>query len=101
VHQSGTRMTRKTTSRTPKRIIHQRLRGDAHKDGTYHVLLEDCQGVCQICGKPPAPGRRLDIDHDHRTLEIRGLLCRGCNMRLRRGMTPAWLRHAADYLEGT
>lgn len=91
---------RKTTTRTPKRIIHQRLRSDAHKDGTYHVMLEDQAGVCAICKRPPN-GTRLDIDHCHRTLEIRGLLCRGCNMKLRRGLTADWLRAAADYLDKT
>ena len=95
---------RKTTSRTPKRIIHARLRGDAHKDGTYDALLAAQAGYCGTCPRLESAyvaetGRKFDIDHDHATHQIRGLLCRGCNMRLRRGMTPAWLRAAADYLE--
>lgn len=47
--------------------------------GEYDRLLAAQDGACAICNKPPA-GRRLEVDHDHRTLEIRGLLCRGCNV---------------------
>lgn len=32
-------------------------------------------------------------------MKIRGLLCRGCNMRLRKDHRPTWLRGAAEYLE--
>jgi hypothetical protein len=45
----------------------------------YERLVKLYGSVCQICGRPPEPGRRLSIDHDHATDEIRGLLCRGCN----------------------
>lgn len=36
--------------------------------------------VCEICGKRCLTGRSLAIDHDHKTLEFRGLLCAKCNM---------------------
>jgi len=38
-------------------------------------------GQCAICQKPPK-GRDLDVDHDHNTGAIRGLLCRNCNLML-------------------
>jgi len=51
----------------------------------YDALLKKQKGVCAICklpyrgtnvaGKP----RRLDVDHCHKTGQIRGLLCNGCN----------------------
>ncbi len=40
------------------------------------LLLQN--GVCAICGKPPEK-KRLSIDHDHVTGQIRGLLCSDCN----------------------
>jgi len=47
----------------------------------YDRLLKKQNGVCASCGKPPN-GRRLHVDHDHRTGAVRGLLCSGCNVAL-------------------
>lgn len=90
-----------------RKAEHAALLRAAHKDGTYEGLLEEQGGVCGICRRPPIECckqkdgkiRRFDVDHDHRTMEIRGLLCRGCNMRLRKDHKPEWLRSAARYLE--
>lgn len=85
--------------RRPKRLIHAEITRTAHKDGTYERLYDEQDGLCAICGLPNDADRKLDVDHNHRTLKIRGLLHRGCNMRLRRGMTSSWLYGAAKYLE--
>ena len=45
----------------------------------YVKNLELQGGVCAICKKPPKPSKRFDIDHDHETLQFRGLLCTNCN----------------------
>lgn len=90
-----------------RRQQHARLLRNAHRNGVYAELEIAQEGRCGICGRTAKqiaeqtgkPVRRLDIDHDHATMVIRGLLCRGCNMRLRKGMYPEWLRAAADYLE--
>lgn len=57
----------------------------------YGAMVEACGGKCQICGEPPS-GRykNLAIDHDHKTGEVRGLLCHRCNMPL------AWFEQHAD-----
>lgn len=65
----------------------------------YQAMLTEQKGVCAICGKPPR-GRRLAVDHDHKTGAIRALLCGNCNHVLGNGQDdPEILRKAADYLE--
>ena len=54
---------------------------------------------CGVCGRPPKDGRKLHRDHDHRTGEIRGLLCFPCNRALPAYVTEEWLRKALAYLE--
>lgn len=44
----------------------------------FEELVEECGGACSICSAVVA----LDIDHNHSTKEIRGLLCRPCNLGL-------------------
>ncbi len=54
---------------------------------------------CFICGDVLAESKGVHVDHDHRTNEIRGLLCQGCNKGL--GMfrdDPMLLIRAANYL---
>lgn len=53
---------------------------------------------CAICGGTPKT-RRLHIDHDHATMQLRGLLCHADNRRLWAGVTPERLRAMAAYLE--
>ena len=48
----------------------------------YDNMLEQQKGVCAICGGINPSGRRLAVDHDHKTGEIRGLLCQHCNTHL-------------------
>lgn len=89
-------------SKTPKRILHRRLMVEARRDGTYERLLKAQGGVCALCGNPPKEGGvSLNIDTDHKTMTIRGLLCHRCNQLLPVTATPAWLRRAADYIEGS
>lgn len=49
--------------------------------GTYEALLVKQNGVCAVCERLPE-GRQLDIDHDHVTGVVRGLLCGSCNRAL-------------------
>jgi hypothetical protein len=44
----------------------------------YQRLLEAQDGKCAICRRKPG-AKRLAVDHDHTTGEVRGLLDRGCN----------------------
>lgn len=79
--------------------VHAALRRGWAKAGEYERLSVAQNDSCAICGAGPNPLRKFDMDHDHRTHRLRGLLCRGCNMRLRKGLTAEWMRGAADYLD--
>lgn len=66
----------------------------------YQDLLFKQGGTCLICKKTCSSGRKLAVDHDHETGEIRGLLCGACNMGL--GLfqdNPFLLENAKNYLD--
>ena len=66
----------------------------------YELRLLAQSGKCAVCGMAGnVGGKRLAVDHDHRTGEIRGLLCNPCNLRL--GWVeddPTILNRVAEYL---
>lgn len=65
----------------------------------YDGLVDRFGEQCMICNRQPLT-RRLNVDHSHRTQQIRGLLCFHCNYGLRwYGDDPVKLRAAAAYLE--
>lgn len=45
----------------------------------YNKKLNEQNGVCAICLGVGLPGKRLCVDHDHKTGAIRGILCHQCN----------------------
>ena len=47
----------------------------------YASMLNEQNGVCWICGGKSGK-KRLAVDHDHKTGEVRGLLCKRCNRML-------------------
>lgn len=42
----------------------------------YLQMVERAEGLCEMCGVMP---KRLVVDHDHDTDEVRGLICDRCN----------------------
>ena len=88
--------------------VHQRQIGKlgCSKD-QYVAMLESQNGECAICGttvghrSKNGVDSRLAVDHDHKTGQIRGLLCNACNRGLGRFKdSPNLLRAALRYLEG-
>jgi hypothetical protein len=51
---------------------------------TYKALEQVQNYCCKICGLHKSENRHgiLHVDHDHKTDEIRGLLCDNCNKML-------------------
>lgn len=65
----------------------------------YQVMLDQQGGCCLIC-RYKDDRHRLHVDHNHATGEIRGLLCRNCNVSIGHMKdSPKLLRKLADYLE--
>jgi hypothetical protein len=46
----------------------------------YDALLLVQHGVCALCDQPCVTGVSLAVDHCHKTLKVRGLLCLKCNV---------------------
>lgn len=66
----------------------------------YTSLYEKQWGVCAICSLgSDQPSGALDVDHCHDTKQIRGLLCRCCNMAIGKlGDNVEGLTKALEYL---
>lgn len=70
----------------------------------YQRIYEEQAGRCAICGDQSQSGSfvGLQVDHDHETGEIRGLLCGKCNKGIGLlGDTLEGLLRAVAYLKGS
>jgi hypothetical protein len=66
----------------------------------YNQILAKQNNLCSICEKPNKHKRRLNVDHDHITGVVRGLLCHHCNTSLGGfGDSIEVLARAIKYLE--
>jgi hypothetical protein len=81
---------------------------DSHLQNTYGITLKDFLGmekiqggVCYICGKPPSgKSERLVVDHNHKTGEVRKLLCVTCNVQLAKfEADPNFIQNIIRYLD--
>jgi hypothetical protein len=77
---------RRYRERHPERTSARYMQGNLRRalidreitETDYQAMLIKQHGTCAICSKPTGK-RRLDIDHDHDTGKVRGLLCLNCN----------------------
>lgn len=68
-------------------------------EGGYAALYEAQGGRCAICQWATGRTKRLAVDHDHVTGEVRGLLCGPCNQTIGRLRdAPDAFDRAAAYL---
>lgn len=79
-------MSKKKISYESKRKHNYRTRYNISVE-EYDALFEKQGGVCAICEKPEklTKGDKLHalaVDHNHETMQVRGLLCMNCNTRL-------------------
>ncbi len=87
----------------PRKLPHEKalerrcaLYGITPEQYKKQLLIQ--RGLC-VCGRPPKK-RSLNIDHDHATQRVRGLLCYTCNHKvLTLGIGSGLLRLLADYLD--
>lgn len=45
----------------------------------FEAMMADQGGDCAVCGEELTAGHGTNVDHDHETGQVRGLLCHGCN----------------------
>lgn len=93
---------KKQQSKRTRDLYLKRTYGITQK--VYEKMLAKGEGKCWICQQPPKAAKNLNVDHDHKTGQVRGLLCFMDNKRLvgRNRREHAWKYHrAAAYLEST
>lgn len=66
----------------------------------FRDLHDKQNGLCAICNRPNVTDKQsLSVDHCHKTLKVRGLLCANCNRAL--GLmqdNPMLMERAASYI---
>jgi hypothetical protein len=97
---------RKTYYQSHERKLRYRSNELAKKFGitheAYQLMLNSQNGVCAICGqfRTSKDKTHMVVDHDHKTGEIRGILCNWCNNMLGYAQdSTTSLRNAITYLE--
>ena len=71
----------------------------------FNAKLAEQKNCCGVCGNPfefvgePLPSHYVYIDHNHTTMEFRGVLCPGCNSAIAYLEIPGWLEKALRYVE--
>lgn len=70
------------------------------KPGDYDKIYAVQGGRCPICQRATGKAKRLAVDHNHATGEVRGLLCGHCNEKIVGYLRddPKAFARAIDYL---
>ena len=94
----------------PRKWIRQKRKfpltsSERHRKDKYGITKEEFEkmeilqnGYCAICNQKPES--LLEVDHEHTTGKVRGLVCHCCNTRLRFVDKHLWLsRKLLEYVE--
>jgi len=66
---------------------------------SYLEMYKKQKGKCKLCGFETQVGyRRLHVDHNHKTREVRGLLCAYCNRKIIGAIEKIGFKKIANYL---
>jgi Recombination endonuclease VII len=82
---SRVRLTKMSPEEREEKAVrtHWRTKGITYTLDEYNESLAEQNDCCAICQRHKDIFKsRLAVDHDHYTNEIRGLLCRRCNLLL-------------------
>lgn len=67
-------------------------------EAQYDKMLARQGGTCALCGRPPKT-RRLHVEHNHKTKQVRGLTCHFCNRQIIARNTLQTARRLVAYLD--
>lgn len=82
--------------RVDRRLAHRDLSKYGLSRADYEALYLWQGGRCACCWQAPA----TDVDHDHETGRVRGLVCNPCNLMIGHARDdPSRLRAGAAYLD--
>lgn len=111
----GITTNRKAPHPGPRCATHNRARKSKVRTKTHAQRIHDLYGlstsdywkiyayqgsVCAICRRATGKRKRLSVDHDHKTGQVRGLCCSTCNSRVLGHLRddPNAFQRAIDYL---
>ena len=100
-HRERIRITRRARYQASDRRALQLRYAYALTVEQYTAMVQAQDGRCAICQRPTLeiPKQILNVDHDHMTNEIRGLLCFDCNTGLGKFRdNPTLLKSALEYM---
>ncbi len=74
-----------------------RIRAYGIEPEIYYKMLDQQGNRCAIC-KSKSTKRAMNIDHDHKTGKVRGLLCDSCNLSLGHLERESFVEKSMQYL---
>ena len=81
-----------------ERLAYQRKYRCGLSPSKFEQMLVDQNNRCKICKREFTDKISPHIDHDHETQEVRGLLCKWCNLRISVLEDSDFVEEARKYL---